>query len=201
MHLFSKALIAAFIALPISAAAQHVAVRVPAEVKPFVESGMMAVACQPGDLNADGRKDYVLVLSKPSADRPTIDDAGDEDRPTLILIRDAANKLSIAARNDRVAYCKNCGGLFGDPFEGVVVRGTRFTITNYGGDADRWIDKFTFGYSRRDRTWQLVRVEESEFRVENAAKTLRTRVRTPPKSFGLIAFADFDPDDYMHKGK
>jgi hypothetical protein len=105
-------------------------VKIPSEVRPFVEKGMTAIACESGDLDADGRLDYVLVLSKTSGDRPVIDEAGDEDRPTLILIRDADKKLSIAERNDRVSYCKNCGGLFGDPFSGVVVRGTRFTITN-----------------------------------------------------------------------
>ena len=78
----------------------------------------------------------------------------------LILVRDSSGGLSLAARNDLVVLCKNCGGAFGEPFEGVVIKGSRFTVMNYGGSADRWSYSYTFDFSRRDRTWQVVRVEE-----------------------------------------
>lgn len=35
-----------------------------AEVRPFVELGTRAIALADGDLNDDGRKDYVLVLER-----------------------------------------------------------------------------------------------------------------------------------------
>jgi hypothetical protein len=184
-----------------AASAQNDAVKVPDEVKPFIGKGMIPIACETGDLNADGRKDFVLVLSKIVPEGSTYDEAGDAERPTIILIRDAAGTLAEAARNDRVALCKNCGGVFGDPFAGVTVRGTRFTVANYGGSNDRWSYEYTFDYSHRDRNWQLVRVEESSFNALDPRHTERKHIYAPPKDFGLINFADFDPDNFKGKGK
>jgi hypothetical protein len=195
-----KTLLATLILLiPILAAAQD-EVKVPDEVKPFVEKGMQAIAVESGDLNGDGTKDYVLVLSKPRVETEQFDEAGEANRPTLILIRDASGKLSLAASNDRVAYCRSCGGVFGDPFQGVEIKGMSFTVSNYGGSSDRWTDDFTFAYSRRDHTWQLTRVEKGAFNVVKNEK-LRTTVYTAPKSFGLINFADFNPEEFKGKGK
>ncbi len=181
--------------------AQNKEVKIPDEVKPFVTKGMIPIACEASDLNADGRRDYILIISPIVPEGSIFDKAGDGDRPTLVLIRGADNKLSVAARNEGVAFCKNCGGIFGDPFAGLAARGTRFTISNFGGDNDRWGYDFTFGYSRRDHTWQLVRVQEIAFRASDAERTYRKWVYTPPKSFGLINFADFNLETYRQKRK
>ena len=190
-----------FFLSPVKASAQNDAVKVPNEITPFVTKGMIPIALETGDLNGDGRKDFILVLSPIVPEGSTYDAAGDGERPTIILIRDTSGALSIAARNDSVVLCKNCGGVFGDPFAGIAVRGTRFTVNNYGGSNDRWSYSYTFDYSRRDRTWQLVRVEESSFQALDPKRTERTHIYTPPKDFGLINFADFDPDSYRKKGK
>jgi hypothetical protein len=86
-------------------------------------------------------------------------------------------------------------------FAGVSIRGSSFTVNNYGGSNDRWSYSYTFAYSRRDSTWQLVRVEDESFHALDPKHTTKRRVYTPPKNFGLINFADFDPDNFMGKGK
>ena len=186
--------------LPASAIAQE-EVKVPDEVKPFVEKGTIPIALETGDLNADGRKDLILVLSEIVPEGPGAYEEGEGERSVLILVRDGGGALTLAGRNDLVALCKNCGGAFGDPFEGVVIKGTQFTVMNYGGSADRWSYSYTFAYSRRDRNWQIVRVEESNFNSLDPKRTMKTRIYTPPKNFGLITFADFDPDNFKGKGK
>ena len=196
-----KALFLVAIVLPIAAAAQNDALKVPDEVKPFIEKGMIPIALETGDLNADGRKDFVLVTSPIVPEGAVYDEAGDGERQTMILVRGADGSLSVAARNDDVVMCKNCGGVFGDPFAGVTIKGTRFTVSNYGGSNDRWGYDYTFGYSPRDKTWQLVRVEETSFHALDPVKTEKKRVYTPPKSFGLIIFADFKEGAYLGKGK
>lgn len=191
---------AALCLLPIAIAAQEGAILLPDEVKQFVEKDTVAIALETGDLNADGRGDYVLVTSEiVPKDAPYEEGAG--ERSVRILIRDAKASLTLAARNDLVAMCRNCGGVFGDPFEGVTVRGTKFTVSNYGGSNDRWAYSYTFAYSRRDRTWQAVRVEQTHFHALDPERTMRTRVYTPPKDFGLITFADFDPGNFRKKGR
>jgi hypothetical protein len=175
-------------------------VKVPDEVKPFVEKPLVPIALESGDLNGDGRKDFILVLSEVIKDDAEWEEGGGA-RSVLILVRGADNKLLVAGRNEEAAMCKNCGGVFGDPFAGVSIKGTSFTVSNYGGSNDRWAYDYTFAYSRRDNNWQLVRVVETTFHALDPARTEKKRVYTPPKSFGLINFADFKPEDYLGKGK
>jgi len=186
--------------LPAAVLAQNDEVKVPAEVKPFVEQGRIPIELVAGDLNADGRKDFLLVISGVVPEGAPYEEGAGE-RSVLILVREPDNSLRLAGRNDLVAYCKNCGGVFGDPYAGVNVRGTRFTVNNYGGSNDRWAYSYTFDYSRRDRNWQLVRAEETTFHALDPKHTERKRIFTPPKNFGLITFTDFSPDSYLRKGK
>ena len=174
--------------------------KVPDEVKPFVETKREAVALETGDLNGDGRKDFVLVVSDVVAESDRFEE-GAGSRSVMVLVREADGSLKLAARNDLVAMCQACGGAFGDPFEGVDVKGTKFTVLNYGGSAERWAYHYTFAYSRRDKTWQAVRAEELNYHTLDPDKTMKRRVYTSPKDFGLITFADFDPDNYLKKGK
>ena len=180
--------------------AQSDAVPVPDDVKPFVEKNSIPIALETADLNADGRKDHLLVISEIVPEGEGYEE-GDGERSVLILVRQPSGSLKLAARNDLVAMCRNCGGVFGDPFAGVTIRGTRFTINNYGGSNSRWAFSYTFSYSRRDRTWQLTRVEETTFHALDPDRTERTHIYTPPKNFGLITFADFDPASFKGKGK
>lgn len=184
--------------LPVSAVAQE-PVKVPDEVKPFVEAKREAIALESGDLNADGRKDFILVTSEPVPESDPYEE-GAGRRSVLILTREADGSLKLAARNDLVAMCKACGGVFGDPFDGIDIKGTKFTVLNYGGSAHRWAYHYSFAYSRRDRTWQAVRVTELNYHNLDPDRTMKERVYTPPKHFGLITFADFDPDNFRGKG-
>ncbi len=195
-----RMLVLAILVFPLPALGQDEAVKVPDEVKGFVEKGKVVVAVEAGDLNGDGRKDHVLVVSEIVPENAPYEEGAGE-RSVLILIRDANGKLTLAARNNLVAMCRNCGGVYGDPFAGVAIKGMRFTVSNYGGSNSRWAYDYTFAYSRRDRTWQLVRAEETTFHALDPKRTEKRRIYTPPKHFGLINFADFDPDDYQGKGK
>lgn len=201
MYKLSKITLALTLLLSVAAIAQNDEVKVPVEVKPFIEKGMVSIALETGDLNADGKKDFILVLDKPRDPKGEFDEAGDTQRLMLILVRDSSGKLSLAARNENVVFCRTCGGVFGDPFAGISITGTRFTISNYGGSNDRWAYDYTFAYSRRDNTWQLIRSEETTFQALDPNRTTRKHVYLPPKSFGLINFADFDPGNYLKQGK
>lgn len=180
--------------------AQDEVVKIPDEVQRFVDSGKIPIALETGDLNADKRKDFILVVSEiVPADGPYEEGAG--ERSVLLLVRDSNGQLTMAGRNDLAAMCRNCGGVYGDPFAGISIRGTRFTVSNYGGSNSRWSYDYTFDYSRRDRTWQLVRVEENSFHALDPKRTERKHVYLPPKDFGLITFKDFDPDNFQKKGE
>ncbi len=174
--------------------AQTAAVRVPAEVKSFVEKGTKAIAVESADLNGDGLKDYILVLEKKNS-KMDADDFPENQRPLLILVRGKDKKLSEAARNENMVMCSRCGGVWGDPFESVTVAKNTFTVNHYGGSNWRWTANYRFNYSRTDKTWQLVKIEKTSFSTNAPNKVERT-VMTPPKNFGKVDIADFNPTDY-----
>lgn len=138
----------------------------------------------------------VLERQKAKASDPDIEEG---QRPLLILVRGAEGTLKEARRNSKVVYCSSCGGVMGDPFQGVEVGPKTFTVSHYGGSAWRWSVDYKFNYSRRDDTWQLVKVEETNFHAMSPEKE-EIKVSTPPKDFGKIDIADFDPDNWKNHG-
>jgi hypothetical protein len=127
------------------------ALKIPAEIKSFIEKGAKAIALESADLNGDGTMDFILVTELVKPEARSDEDNGDE-RALFIIVRDAGGKLTLSKRNDEVVYCKSCGGVFGDPFAGVEARRNGFTINNYGGSAWRWSESYRFNYSRIDKT-------------------------------------------------
>ncbi|MEJ7622672.1 MAG: hypothetical protein WKF34_01645 [Pyrinomonadaceae bacterium] len=180
-------------------AAQNDALKIPAEVAPFVEVGTKAIAIESADLNNDGSRDFILVLEK---EKPALGkyDLPERSRPLLILTRAADGKLALAARNELVVLCKECGGVFGDPFEGVRAGRGTFTVDHYGGSNWRWKIAYRFNYSRRDKTWQLVRVDNLSYHTSNPNK-MKTEIETPPRHFGKVGITEFDPETYSKKKK
>lgn len=179
----------------LAVAAQETELKMPAEVAAFVEKDTKAIALESADLNGDGIKDFVLVLE----DLKESDEAERGRRSLLILTGGANNKLTLAKRNDKgVVFCRTCGGIFGDPFASIEAGLKAFTVNMYGGSNWRWSYSYKFNYSRIDKTWQLVRVEESSFHTSDPEK-IKTVVHTPPKNFGKIDIADFDPENYLKK--
>ena len=176
---------------------QRPEVDVPAAAKPFVAPRMRPLAFEVADLNRDGRPDAVLVLEP--ALKPGDDEFEERPRPLLILVGQSDGTYREAARNAKVVYCSRCGGMMGDPFQGVTAGPGTFTVENAGGSSWRWGVSYRFNYSRRDDAWQLVRVREEDFHASDAA-TAKTVVSTPPKHFGKIDIADFDPGNWKHQG-
>ena len=181
------------------AARQDDGPQVPAEVRPFVEAGAKAIAVEAADLNGDGRGDYVLVFERGNPAKDA-DDFPVNQRPLLILVRGEDGRLSEAKRNERVVMCSRCGGVFGDPFEGVVAERNTFTVMFYGGSNWRWAYSYRFNYSRADRTWQLVRAEETEYHTSDPEK-MKTKVFIPPRDYGKIDLAAFDPEHYKRPAR
>jgi hypothetical protein len=172
--------------------------QLPREVKPFVSEGTQPLSLTGADLDGDGLQDFILVLERQKA-RSTDPDIELGQRPLLILIRQTDGSLKLVKRNDDIIRCSTCGGIMGDPFEGVSAEPKTFTVSHSGGSAWRWNDSYTFNYSRRDRTWQLVRVEEGSFHTSDPDKA-KTDVFTPPKHYGKIDIADFHPKRWKGTG-
>ena len=197
IHATFLSLLSSFV--PVSLAADVLSAKdIPAEVKPFIERNTVAFLLNAVDLNGDGLSDYVLVLEKK---RGASDEVEEGERSLLLLIRQPNKSLKLAKRNDKIVFCAKCGGMSGDPFESLDVAPKSFTVNNYGGSSQRWANSYQFNYSRRDNTWQLVAVEESSFDATDPEKTMKQKTYKPPKHFGKIDIADFDPQNYRGRGE
>jgi hypothetical protein len=172
--------------------------KIPREVLPFVEKGTRLIALERADLNGDGLQDYVIVLEKQKAN-PSDDDIEENQRPLLILVRQPDGALKEVKRNEKIIFCSTCGGVMGDPFRGVKTGPKTFTVRHDGGSADRWSNEYTFNYSLKDNTWQLVRVMEETHSAVRPGKA-KTRIYTPPKDYGKIDIQDFDPENWKGQG-
>jgi hypothetical protein len=198
-HIFAlPAAVILLCAASVMVAAQGDALKISAEVAPFVEKDTKAIALERADLNGDKLEDFILVLEKANPVRDE-NDFPTRQRPFLILVRGADGKLTLAKRNDRIILCSECGGsAFPDPFEVVTVAKNTFTVEHYGGSAWRWKTVQKFNYSRIDKTWQLVRAQELSYHTSDPNK-VKTKIYTPPRDFGKIDIADFDPENYLKK--
>jgi hypothetical protein len=173
-------------------------VAIPAAARPFVVSETRPIAFETADLDRDGRPDALLVLEATTR-KPDDDEADGFGRTLVVLVGQPDGTYREAARNAKVAYCTGCGGVMGDPFEGVEAKPGSFTVSNAGGSSWRWSVDYTFTYSRRDRTWQLVRVTSRSLHTSKPDLE-EVKVSTPPKDFGKIALADFDPESWEGEG-
>lgn len=167
----------------------------PAEAEPFVEAGKKAAAFAKADLNGDGTLDYVIILDE--------DVCREDDyyktlkRTTVVVVRDHHGKLSRAARNEEVVFCRNCPDGYEDGFADIVARENGFTIWNTVGKDDRTVFKYSFVYSRPARTWRLERFEKSDYNI--STNRVRTKVFNTPRDFAPINFADLNPEKFTSK--
>lgn len=109
----------------------------------FVPAGWRLLGSADGDLNGDGRADTALALAHdPEQSEPG--DIWQEPRLLVIALRDASGKLRREAVSSEVVMCRGCGGVFGDPFEGLSIERGAVVVTHYGGSRDRWsfVDRF-----------------------------------------------------------
>ena len=163
---------------------------IPSEIKTFVPDGYEAISATTGDLNLDAIPDAILVVKKPNeketsdvVDNPT-------KRPLLVLLGEGKGKYKLAGRNDNVVLCVDCGGFFGDPFEGVSIKNGFFSVEHYGGSNWRWTKIITFKYSPADKNWILTRVGSDSYHTGDPNKVEKS-VKTA-KNFGKVLFEKYD---------
>lgn len=171
---------------------------------PFVPPGNVVLVVESADLNGDGNLDFLLVTEDPRAEDneggEDESDAGEGMRTLSIVTGSPDNRLKLAAHSESVVFCRECGGIFGDPFQEVSIARKSFTVHHYGGSNWRWVYKYTFGYSRKDQAWQLIKVEHSSFHVSEPDREER-HVYVPPRDFGKIDLVDFDPGEFLGEGE
>lgn len=143
-----------------------------------------------GDLNRDNISDLIIVLKRNDEDSISAYSDSTIKRPLLIFIRNRKGQLRLAGRNDNMVYCRNCGGMMGDPYTGISISNGSFSVEHYGGSVWRWSRSITFRYSTREKKWLLYRDESESFHALHQEKT-KVSIRTR-RNFGRVPFEKFD---------
>jgi len=167
---------------------------VPAEARAFIAPGYEALDYVTGDLNGDKKKDAILILKIPGED--TITEIFPV-RPFLLLIRQADGTLQKMVRNDSVILCRQCGGVFGDPYNGITITPSGFNLSFYGGSSWRWSYNYQFVYraTKNKISWFLVKEKQSNFHAGDPEKTMKDVVITETEA-GPVTIDQFNSSPY-----
>jgi len=199
MKSIATVLYGSLLALPVFAGAASADTgKPPAELDRFVARGESLLAFEQADLNGDGLRDVVFIV-EPVQASDAVQNEDEGIRTLRIAIRAPDGSLKVVKESSRVVLCRRCGGVFGDPFAELSASKNTFEVGHYGGSSWRWSNSYTFKYSKRDTTWQLVSVDESSFHVAEPDK-LEAKTYRPPRHFGKIDIADFDPGHFKGVG-
>jgi hypothetical protein len=128
------------------------------------------LAIAQGDLNKDPLSDILVVL-RHKDEEALSRGLKNIARPVLVLVNSKNGKYQLAARGDKAALCKTCGGIFGDPFVGIAVKNGYFTLEHYGGSNWRWTRYITFKYNKKKNNWFLHKDGGVSYHTSNPNKT------------------------------
>lgn len=166
---------------------------VPDELNPYIMPGYVVLDVVKGDLNRDKLDDYLLVLKTAGEDSISFDNPDwDAHRPLLLIIRQANGTLRMAAMNNELILCKHCGGVMGDPYQGLTVKPGEFTADFYGGSSWRWGEGFTFKYDAAKKNWFLQTHKSTSFQSGDPDNTTTASVITRTE-IGDISLEKFTP--------
>ncbi len=157
----------------------------------FIPEGYALLDTVSGDLNLDSYPDMILVLKKIGED--TASDATGYKRPLLLLSGNAGKSFTLAARNDNIVYCRQCGGVMGDPYYGIEIKKGMFTVNHFGGSTQRWSNEITFKYSPVEETWLLYEITDKNWNVFDE-KTVETHLKTK-NDFGVVRFEEYSREE------
>jgi hypothetical protein len=153
----------------------------------YILPGYSVMDTASGDLNRDGKGDLLLVLKNDQEEASM-----DTTRPLLILFGEGKGSYKLFARNDSVVMCRGCGGVFGDPYQGLTVKSNFFSVEHYGGSNWRWSRIITFRYDVKTGQLLLHRDAGESFHVENPNKS--KPYAYTKEDYGKLPFSNYSYD-------
>lgn len=138
-----------------------------------------------GNLNNDRFKDLILILKYCNKN-----ENADTIRPLLLLEGNNQGLYKIIARNDSVVLCKSCGGVFGDPYEGISIKKGVFSIEHRGGSRWRWTRIITFKFDKTSNQFMLYRDAGVSYDSSNPDKKPEDQLYNK-NDFGRLQFSKY----------
>jgi len=120
--------------------------------KPFLSPKETVLDTAMADFNKDGLNDLVIVAE---------DTSTEEQNRSLIILSNAANGFTVAAKSKAAVLCKSGGGVFGHPYSGISFGKNVLNIYHYGGSNWKWTNNFTFRF--QNNQWELIGISNDSF--------------------------------------
>ena len=145
-----------------------------------------------GHLNSDTLPDLIAFYDydryNPSFNRDSLENPF--DRPLLLYLGQPDGTCLLAKRNDKVVLCYDCGGQWGDPFDGITINNGYFTLSHHGGSREKWSLFITFKYSPEEKNWFLHSSGDEPFSVHEPNKVYSDMDTV--KDFGITPFEEYN---------
>lgn len=155
------------------------------KVSGYIPNGYTILDSISGDLNKDGFKDLIVILKN---DLETINP--DTTRPLLILHGTKTRGYNLVTQNEHIVLCANCGGIFGDPYDTLVLKNNYFSVEHYGGSNWRWSRIITFKFDLKTKQYVLHKDAGVSFHTSDPDKI--TNIVTRKKDFGKLPFVKYN---------
>lgn len=143
------------------------------DISYFIPNDAFVRFARHGDIDHDGDSDALVILQ-------TTNDAQDRLKPRTLLVlrRNASGELEKEVSNENAVLCQACGGMMGDPLQGISIDAAGFTLRFEGGSRELWSQEYRFSYSTKFHTWLLDSVKSSESdRLEDNSRSSRSTSR------------------------
>ena len=111
------------------------------------------------DFNNDGLIDIALILENENNNEH--DDDLNCHRPLLILEK-TKNGFVLNTLCKQAVLCNQCGGVFGNPYNGITFKKNILTINHYGGSAWRWNINYIFRF-QKTKKWELIGMYDNSY--------------------------------------
>ena len=138
------------------------------------------------DINNDKIKDLVLILKHNQEE-----DNFDTTRPLLLLEGNNQGLYRLMAKNDNVVLCKECGGVYGDPFEGISIENRGFTLDFRGGSRWRWTRHISFKFDKISSRFILYKDIGIDYDGANPEGKIDKK-KYNKKDFGRLPFTKYN---------
>jgi hypothetical protein len=158
------------------------------ELSAFLPPGTSLRLVERGDIDGDGDQDAVIVLD--TADGY----AARQPRPLLLLLRGTDGRLQRAIENPRAIVCRRCGGMVGDPLQGIRIAPGALTLRFEGGSREFWSSEFQFTPAPGGDAWRLTGVTHHSFDRADGGKGAERALSS--EEIGDVSLGSFDASEF-----
>jgi hypothetical protein len=159
------------------------------KVKSLIPPGNEILDLVAADMNQDGFTDFALVLRNENENTN-----GDELRPLLIVAGNKNGEFKLLQRNDSVVLCKNCGGVFGDPFQSITFTDGLLAVEHNVGNNLRWSRNISFRFDQDLQ--EFILNDDASYSYQRASSSKQVTTTGKKEEDGKRLFRDFSFTKY-----